>query len=359
MGRFVQHHTNLFEFTAGLLYFTKTVFQDIIELFHLNQDQRKLKNITIEPINICNANCVFCPAHTRKGKFYKEIELPMVEKILHSFCAAGGGNVCLTPMNGEPLLNSNLEQIVAMCRSHEKVKCINVSTNGILLTRERFVRLRDAGVSEIAISMTYPEENEYEELYRSKQFHRLMNNVHELMLLDRKNVAIILNIKTRKRLFWKAYPLFKRAKSLGFRVSRSFYLDDWSIRAVADNLKEFGLFRRPLRGRHLPCKILQTGPYLFSSGRLTTCGCRGLTEDNELANEKIFYPFYESGDLNKVYYETIEPLRKRFLHGKPPSICAICRLYSPEFQFTSTIDQFAQVFADVKAGIGFLLRLRT
>jgi len=359
MGKFTQFYNKSFEFIAGSLYFLSIVCKDVYNLLNSIEDQRKFVQIAIEPINICNANCVFCTYQYKKDKSRKEIDLHLVKKLIDSFCATGGGNVSLTPLNGEPLLSSNLEHIVAMCRSREEIKKIRMSTNGILLTPKRFLSLRDAGVSEIIISMTYPDEKEYENLYRSKQFHRLMNNLNELILLDRRNVEIVLNIKTNnKRLFWKGHPLFKRAKLAGFQMYRNFYLDDWSGK-VSNKLKELGLLRRPLRGRYLPCTVLYRGPYALASGRITACGCRDIEGHKELSNEIIFHPFHESGDLHKIYYETIESLRRRFVHGSPPSICSICRLYSPEFRFASTRDRLSQVYADIKAFVGFIRRLRT
>lgn len=197
--------------------------------------------------------------------------------------------------------------------------------------------------------MTYPDETEYENIFRSKQFNRLMNNLNELLLLDRGQVEITLGIRTPK-LFWKGHPLFKRAMMQGWRVSRNFYFDDWSG-SVTEGLKEHNLLRRPLRGQYLPCTMLQSGPHALASGVMTVCGCRDLEGKSELADKAIFNSFYEAGDLKKVYYETIEPLRERFVRGTPPSICASCRHYNPEFRFASTHDRFAQVLADVKAAI--------
>jgi SAM-dependent methyltransferase len=348
---------SLFEVIAGLGYFAEIIYQDVWQIFHRNGDQRKLNHLDIEPTNICNANCVFCAYQYQEGETYTKIDLQFVGKLLDSFCTAGGGDIGLTPIVGDPLVSRDIERLVSMCRSRNEIKRIGLTTNGILLTREKFIRLRDAGVSDVVISMTYPDEKEYEKIFRSKQFHRLMSNLNELLLLDRGQVEISLAIRTPK-LFWKGHPLFKRAKLMGWRLSRNFYFDDWSG-SVKDGLEEYGLLRRPLRGQYLPCTMLQSGPHALASGRITACGCRDLEGKSELADKMIFNPYYESGDLRKVYYETIDPLRERFSHGTQPQICATCRHYNPEFRFASTRDWINQVWADAKAAARFMLQFRT
>ncbi len=345
------------QYLVKFIYFAKIILKDIYGVFISDKDKIKLNHLDIEPTNICNANCVFCAYQYQEGERYKTIDFNFVEKLLNSFCSAGGGNIGLTPIVGDPLVSQDLEKLIAMCKSRKEIKCIGLTTNGILLTGKRFIAIKDLGITDIVISMSYPEEAEYEKIYRSKKFNTLMSNLNDLLILDKGLVNITLAIRT-PRLSWNTHPLFKRAKASGWNVCRNFFFDDWSS-SVTDALKEHGLLLRPLRGKHLPCTMLQSGPHALSSGKITACGCRDLEGKSELADEKLFSPFYESGDLKKVYYGTMDSLRQRFLQGNPPSICASCRHYTPEYRFATLGDKIVQILLDVRAALGFILCMKT
>lgn len=340
-----------FRVLAYIIYFLNIIFRDLCGLFKTSTDERKLVHLDIEPTNICNANCVFCAYQYQEGNRYKTIDFEFVEKLLNSFCAAGGGDIGLTPIVGDPLVSKDLEKLVSCCRTRKEINRIGITTNGILLTVERFLSLKKAGITDIIISMTYPEENEYEKVYRSTSFKNLIHNLNELMNSDTKGINISLAIRT-PRFFWKSHPLFKKAEKSGWNLSRNFYFDDWSGK-VSKGLKENELLRRPLRGRHLPCTMLQSGPHALASGQITACGCRDLEAKSELADERLFHSFYESGDLGTVYNKTFNSLRERFLNHNPPQICKSCRHYYPEFRFTKFKDKLAQLLCDIKAACLF------
>ena len=329
-------------------FFANVLLKDIRGLFSRRESTgRMLVHLDIEPTNICNANCVFCGYQYQDGKTYKSINFDFAGKILDAFCQAGGGDIGLTPVVGDPLICKDIEKLVALCRSRSEVVGIGLTTNGLLLTGSKFLALREAGLTDINISMTYPDEQEYEAIYRTNQFKRLLSNLNELALVDTSGVRINLWIRT-PRLFWKRHPLLKKLRSCGWSVNRNFFFDDWSGR-VAKGLAEQGLARRPLRGKHLPCGMLQSGPHAMASGRITACGCRDLEAKSELAAEELFRPFYESGDLKKVYYGTLNGLRKQFLEHNAPSICKTCRHYNPDFRFGTFKDRLAQIAVDIKA----------
>lgn len=335
----------------ALFYFVKILCRDLYDLIFVwgKNSDRKLVHLDIEPTNICNANCVFCAYQYQDGERYKTIDFNFATKLLDSFCAAGGGDIGLTPIVGDPLVSKDLEKLVLLCRGKKEIKGIGITTNGILLTRDRFLDLKNAGLTDIVISMSYPDEGEYLRIYRSNNFQKLINNLNELMNLDKGSINITLAVRT-PRLFWWNHPLFVRARKSGWSLSHNFFFDDWSGKVTA-GLKEHNLFKRPLRGKHLPCTMLQSGPHALVSGKLTACGCRDLQGMSELADEKLFMPFYESSDLNRVYNETMDVLRNRFLSEDLPSICRDCTHYNPDFRFYSIKDKFLQLRVDFNATI--------
>ena len=59
---------------------------------------------------------------------------------------------------GEPMLRPELEEIIRGMRVPNRPPHIVLTTNGSLLTKERYERLREAGVSDFIISLDYPDE---------------------------------------------------------------------------------------------------------------------------------------------------------------------------------------------------------
>jgi len=118
-----------FRFMVGITYFANLIYKDFSSFFQNSEDQRKLSHLDIEPTNICNANCVFCGYQYQEGKSYRKIDLGFVEKLLDAFCAAGGGDIGLTPIVGDPLVSHDIERLVSMCRSRKEIKMIGLTTN--------------------------------------------------------------------------------------------------------------------------------------------------------------------------------------------------------------------------------------
>ncbi len=75
------------------------------------------------------------------------------------------GEICqeLSPLvaqasGGEPLLRKDLEQIIQAFKVPNRAPYIVVTTNGTLLTKERYISLREAGVDEFSLSLDYPDD---------------------------------------------------------------------------------------------------------------------------------------------------------------------------------------------------------
>ncbi|MEW5902685.1 MAG: radical SAM protein, partial [Acidobacteriota bacterium] len=107
--------------------------------------------ISFEVTHSCNANCKHChlgggvredraPAETF-GRIAREVR-PLVAQL----------------SGGEPLLRSDLEDIVRALRIPNRAPYVIVTTNAVLLTRERYGSLLRAGVDEFSVSLDYPDE---------------------------------------------------------------------------------------------------------------------------------------------------------------------------------------------------------
>jgi MoaA/NifB/PqqE/SkfB family radical SAM enzyme len=66
--------------------------------------------------------------------------------------------VAVLVSGGEPLLRKDAEEIISALRTPERAPYIAMTTNGWLLTPERYQRLRAAGVDRFSVSLDYPDE---------------------------------------------------------------------------------------------------------------------------------------------------------------------------------------------------------
>jgi cyclic pyranopterin phosphate synthase len=118
---------------------------------------RPLHDLRISVTDRCNFRCVYCMPREAFGRdfaFLDRAQLLTFEEIARLtrlFVAHGVEKIRLT--GGEPLLRKNLEKLVAMLTSIDGVRDVAMTTNGVLLTRDKARALVSAGLKRISISL--------------------------------------------------------------------------------------------------------------------------------------------------------------------------------------------------------------
>jgi len=90
---------------------------------------------------------------------------------------------------GEPLLRAELEEIVRSLRGDNRPPRVVLTSNGALLTKERYQRLRDAGVCDFIISLDYPDERHDEFRKIPGLFARLDSLMRSLQGNDKHGIT--------------------------------------------------------------------------------------------------------------------------------------------------------------------------
>jgi MoaA/NifB/PqqE/SkfB family radical SAM enzyme len=106
--------------------------------------------ISFEVTHSCNARCRHCHLG---GRVEEERASP---ERLGEICREQRPVVAQLS-GGEPLLRDDLEEIAKAFSNPGRAPCIDVTTNGVALTKERYISLREAGVDEFGISLDYPD----------------------------------------------------------------------------------------------------------------------------------------------------------------------------------------------------------
>ena len=149
----------------------------------------------VDPCNLCNFRCIFCPTgHDKliserpKGK----MELTLYRKILDDLSIFPNRlkRLCLWK-DGEPLLHTELSTMVTLAKEANIADRVELSTNGVLLTRQKSHALVDARLDRIQISV----EHVHNEGYRSvtgnfSNYNQIRTNVAALWE-ERQRIGVL------------------------------------------------------------------------------------------------------------------------------------------------------------------------
>ena len=113
----------------------------------------------VDPSSTCNFQCTFCPTGDRAliretGRWQGAMHWDLYEKVINDLRHFDQPlKVLRLYKEGEPLLNKRLPDMIQAAKRSGCVEYIDTTTNGYLLTRDRSLRLLDAGLDRINISV--------------------------------------------------------------------------------------------------------------------------------------------------------------------------------------------------------------
>jgi cyclic pyranopterin phosphate synthase len=122
-----------------------------------DQLSRPLRDLRISVTDRCNFRCTYCMPKDVFGPnfvFLRRSDLLSFEEIARAarlFVRNGVEKIRLT--GGEPLIRRDLERLVESLASIEGLRDLTLTTNGSLLTEQKALSLRDAGLQRITISL--------------------------------------------------------------------------------------------------------------------------------------------------------------------------------------------------------------
>lgn len=191
--------------------------------------------ISFEVTHCCNAKCKQCHLG---GIFDENRASP--EQL---------GLICcdLKPLiaqisGGEPLLRGDLLEIVRAFKQPNRAPYIDITTNGILLTTEKYDQLLHAGVDKIGISLDYPDD-------RHDHFRRvpgLFRHIEQLIsdLNHEKDKAVILMCVVQRDNYRDLIRMAELAADWKVKISFSAYTwlrtQDKSYMLNGEDFVEFG-----------------------------------------------------------------------------------------------------------------------
>lgn len=118
---------------------------------------REIHDLRISVTDRCNFRCVYCMPKEVFGRGYKFLAkkelltFEEIERIVSIFSELGVRKIRLT--GGEPLVRSELENLIEKIAGNSAIEDISLTTNAALLTPKRARSLRSAGLHRLNISL--------------------------------------------------------------------------------------------------------------------------------------------------------------------------------------------------------------
>jgi len=111
---------------------------------------RPLESIRISVTQRCNFNCFYCHREGEDPSQGDEMTPEEIRRIVEIAASFGVGKVKLT--GGEPLLRSDILDIVSGIHKTRGVKEVSMTTNGVLLSKHAY-ELKEAGLARVNVSL--------------------------------------------------------------------------------------------------------------------------------------------------------------------------------------------------------------
>lgn len=142
--------------------------------------------LQIETTSVCNADCVFCPYtkmnETPGSRLKRLMPMDLYKKIIDEAATISRVTHLTITGLGETLLDRHLEERIAYAKDKFRPgTMIDVYTNGSYLTLERGLRLVDAGVEVIYVSLNAVTAEKRKAVMRIDDFDKVVANTHALI----------------------------------------------------------------------------------------------------------------------------------------------------------------------------------
>lgn len=298
--------------------------------------------INVDPSDICNFQCKFCPTADRKliktisGRNHM-MDFELYKKIIDDICEFEEPiKVLRLYKDGEPLLNPKFPEMVRYAKEKKCAKTIDTTTNASLLTPEKSLAIIEAGIDRINISIEGVNNEQYSEFSKYKiNFDDLVKNI-AYFYKNRKNCKVYIKIcaDTASELDKKKF--YKTFGNIADFIYEEHVMPCWSNYELKDIKvnKEVGIYGQKI-------KEVEVCPYGFYSFSINSDGSATICFV-DWAHKLII------GDLKKESVKEIwngkklYEYRKMFLEKKRKNhpVCGNCGQLS--YGMPDDIDAFAE-----------------
>lgn len=295
--------------------------------------------MVIEASSHCDLACTFCAPHSDlvPEKIFNAVG-PVTKRKQHmsmdTFSAIVDklqGHRPLKMMffhgNGEPLLNTRLEEFVRLAKAEAVAQAVTIVTNGTLLTAERFLSLVRAGVNVFRVSLDYITPEVYRRIKGVDRAGRVVDNLEACIAsIKGQALPVKLSIECKEwrsgseqgedRLIYEHFsPLIEGLSAVSIRRTREHNWIDQANKGTSSGV---------LFVRRLPCEQPFYMMMVHSDGDISMC-CVDSKKELLLGN------IVKTASLNAILQsERLREWRRAHLQGAFDELpaCQQCDLAS-------------------------------
>lgn len=145
----------------------------------LDRRQRPLRNLRLSVTDRCNLRCGYC----MPGENYTWLDRPELltlselRTLVDAFCLLGVTKLRLT--GGEPLLRTDLPELIRVLKANPNLEDIAMTTNGILLAGKA-EELKAAGMGRVTVSLDSLRQDRFEAISRRDALPKVLAGVRAL-----------------------------------------------------------------------------------------------------------------------------------------------------------------------------------
>ncbi|HEY0464468.1 MAG TPA: radical SAM protein, partial [Polyangiaceae bacterium] len=167
----------------------------------------RLYTLIAELTYLCPLRCVYCSNPTHLAAHPDRLSTADWLRVFEQ--AAGLGALSLNLSGGEPLLRRDLEQLVA--GAHALDLYSNLITSGLPVTRERLLRLKDAGLNSVQVSIQDSSPTESDCIAGRTSFEQKLQVLRWVKELD---LPLTLNVVLHRQNLGRIAEIIALAESL-------------------------------------------------------------------------------------------------------------------------------------------------
>ena len=235
--------------------------------------------LSVETVNICNNDCVICPysIQTRKKQ---GMDMAIFAKVVSDYAALGGGQITLTPMVGEMLLDKQLLERLKLLRATPAISRVSAITNATmayLYSDEELAEL--AGYFDrITVSVYGLDAEEFALMTRKDQYDQFMDSLGRLIRIfgvDKVGLgARHLRARTAEEIDAWLAQVAQRAGVEPSQLSLpgTITFANWTVFDTSKPLPLDAEWMPPQQNTE-QCALPLISLQVLSSGKVSFCGC--------------------------------------------------------------------------------------
>lgn len=139
-----------------------------------DKHNRTIDYVRLSITDRCNLRCKYCMPADAVDYFDEVLDLNELQRIIDNLCTLGIKKIKIT--GGEPLVRTDIIEIIKYIKSKPEIEKLTITTNGVLLDRyiDDFIKYQVDGIN---ISLDTIDSQKYNEFTRRDQLNQVLTNI--------------------------------------------------------------------------------------------------------------------------------------------------------------------------------------